>query len=335
MATDRDLGVAVVRAARGAGIPLASAWEMTAATGVRGLRLAREAGPFAAFLLTESHPAACAVLRQNAAAHPNVRVQDWDAREPPAEGPFDYVDLDPYGSPVPFVRAALVSVRTGGVLAVTATDMMVLAGAQPAACRRRYGAEPVRGRLGPEGGLRILLAYLAGAAQRAGRRLVPLLSYVRDHHVRVYARLVAAEGASDPVGRIDPGTWSGPDVGDRGPYGPLWLGRLFAPEIVDRLEVPPGAEHPVELRRLLGRFREESTVDVPFYYEANSLARALALARPPAMAELWAALGSAGYSSVRTHVRPSGFRTDAPRAVVAERTRELAAAQSQKARVRA
>lgn len=37
---------------------------------------------------------------------------------------FDCVDLDPYGSPSPFVDAAVQCVADGGLLMVTATDMV-------------------------------------------------------------------------------------------------------------------------------------------------------------------------------------------------------------------
>lgn len=39
---------------------------------------------------------------------------------------FDCVDIDPYGSPSPFVDAAVQCVADGGLLMVTATDMVSL-----------------------------------------------------------------------------------------------------------------------------------------------------------------------------------------------------------------
>ncbi len=334
MALDRDLGVAVVRALRAVGEGPARGWEMTAATGVRGLRLVGEAGPFREFLLTERHPAAYEVLDRNCRDRPTARAELRDAGELPPGRPFDYVDLDPYGSPLPFLATALGSVSSGGTVAVTATDLMVLAGAQPAVCRRLYGAEPVRGRLGPEGGLRILLSAMASEARRAGRRIDPRLAYVRDHHVRAYVTVRTDGDLPDPIGRIDPAWWDGPALGQGGPFGPLWLGPLFDRAFVAHLEVPATAEHPGKLAALLERFRDESGVDRPFYFEANELARAARLERPPGMRDLGEALRRSGYRWARTHARPSGFRTDAPRAEVEAIARGLAA-QSQKARVRA
>ena len=322
MAADRDLAVAFVRAFARVRPAPRTGWEMLAATGARGLRLVEETGAFGSFALTEANPEAFRVLSANARGRPGVTVHSADSRSAVPGGPFDYVDLDPYGTPVPFARTALDAVATGGVLAVTATDMMVLAGVQPGACERRYGARPVRGRLGPEGGLRILLAFLARSADERGRCVRPLLAYVRDHHVRAYLELRDGHGLA-PVGTIVPETWTGPPLGGGPPMGPLWLGPLFDPDLVAALEVPRTAARPREVATFLERVRAESKVDVPFYYEPNTLARAAGVPRPPALASLIEALVARGYRAGRTHARPEGFRTDADRTVVAEVVRAL------------
>ena len=328
MAGDRDLAVAFA-AAWGArvGRPLAG-WEATAATGVRGLRLVNESAAFERFLLTEANDEAVRVLRENATPWPAARVRLHDARHPPDGGPFDYVDLDPYGSPAPFVEAALAVLRPGGALAVTATDMMVLAGVQRGACQRRYGARPIRGRLGPEGALRILLAYLARAARDHGRRVRPLLAYVRDHHVRAYVEVADAlpNDSPDPIAVVRPDEWNGPTLGAGAPFGPLWLGPLFDPVLVGALTSPAIAARPAEVQRFLARLVEESAADVPFYFEANRLAAELSLPRPPALASMLAGLRAEGFRAARTHARAEGFRTDAPRSSVESLARRLAAA---------
>jgi len=323
MAGDRDLGVAFARALPHAPPPGRSGWEMTSATGVRGLRLLLESGAFGTFTFSESNPDACRVLRENVGRFAGGTVVEGDARKVPEGVPFDYVDLDPYGTPEPFVRTALASVRPGGVLAVTATDMMVLAGAQPSACWRRYGARPVRGRLGPEGGLRILLGYLSSQAEALGRSIRPKLAYAKDHYVRAYVEVTGRSTTPAPVDTIDPTRWSGPWIGDRGPYGPLWLGPLFDPELVVRLEVPEGAARPREVGDFISRLKEELLADRPFYFEANVLASRLALPEPAPLTAILEGLRSRGFRAARTHARPEGFRTDAPRPAVEELVRSL------------
>lgn len=323
MAGDRDLGVAFVRAR----FPPASAsgWEMLAATGVRGLRLLHEGEGFRSLLLTEAHPVAARVLVENARRYPGSRAVLADAHALPEEGPFDYVDLDPYGSPLALLGTAVSAVRPGGVLAVTATDLMVLAGAQPGACQRLYGARPVRGRLGPEGGLRILLAAVARTVHAEGRDLRPLLAYTRGHHLRAYLEVAGSENPyeASPVGVVDPATWEGPSLGPGGPFGPMWLGPLLDPALVAAMTVPPAAACPRETAAFLGRLQGEAGIDRPFYYEANVLAGSLGLRAPAARRAFLDALHSRGFRAAPTHARPEGFRTDAPRSVVEGIAREL------------
>lgn len=48
---------------------------------------------------------------------------------------FTAIDLDPYGGPNQFLDGAIQSIEDGGLLMVTATDMAVLAGNTPEACK--------------------------------------------------------------------------------------------------------------------------------------------------------------------------------------------------------
>lgn len=46
----------------------------------------------------------------------------------PGGGGWDFIDVDPFGSCLPFLEAAVAGVNDGGVLAVAATDLAVLCG---------------------------------------------------------------------------------------------------------------------------------------------------------------------------------------------------------------
>ncbi|MCI4336041.1 MAG: hypothetical protein L3K17_02440 [Thermoplasmata archaeon] len=318
MAPDRDLNVAFGHALG----HLGRGWEMMAATGVRGLRLAEESGALDALVLTDRRSEAITVLARNASQFnsPALGVVQHDAHAPLGRGVFDYVDLDPYGSPEPYLDAAFASLRAPGVLAVTATDMRVLAGAERGAAERRYGGVPIRGRLGPEAGLRLLLAHVAVRARGVNLTCQPLLAYMRDHHVRAYLRLdrgpAPTESEELPVATLDPADWPGPRLPAGGPYGPLWVGPLFDAHVVGSLRVPTTASRPEELGRTLERFQGELVADQPFFYESNVLAKEEHLDRPPAPDRLIDALRAHGWRAARTHARDGAFRTDAPRTEV-------------------
>lgn len=55
----------------------------------------------------------------------------------------DVVDLDPYGTAVPFLESAIQSLADGGLLAVTFTDMAVLCARKPHVCFYKYGGAPL------------------------------------------------------------------------------------------------------------------------------------------------------------------------------------------------
>jgi len=340
MALDRDLAVAVIARAREMGRPLRTGWEMLSATGVRAIRCAVESGPFESLVLSDQDPQALAVLERNIARHPGLglQVEARDAREARPPPAVDWVDLDPYGTPVPFLGAALGALGPGGLLGVAATDMPVLAGASAAACERRYGGRPVRGRLGPEGGLRLLLAYLERTAVARGRTVRPVVAYVGDHHVRAYVE-VRSRSASDPpspITTIDPERWEGPPLGGRGPFGPLWVGPLLDPSFVSGLRVPGTPAEPRRITAFIDRLRSECRADAPFYYEPNEICGHERLATPLSPEVFVERLHALGYAASRTHARPEGVRTPAPRSVVFALAREGdRAAQSQKERVRA
>ena len=328
MALDRDLNVAVVAAWASRAPAPRRGWEMLAATGARGLRVVHEAGGFASFDLTERDPEALQVLERNAAplGGDGARVQAYDARRALEPAAIDYVDLDPYGTPMPFLDAAFTALRPEGLLAVTATDTRVLAGVQAGVAERRYGGRPIRGRLGPESGLRLLLAAVARHAAARDRTVVPRLAYVGDHHVRAYLSVSARSGEDPglPIATIDPSHWTGPTLAGEGPYGPMWLGPLFDPEFIALLRVPTAPAEPRRLARLLAVLRSESRVDRPFYYETNVLAREIGLAEPPSPTALATELVGTGHRAAPTHARAGAFRTDAPREIVVACARALA-----------
>ncbi|MCI4345360.1 MAG: hypothetical protein L3K07_01175 [Thermoplasmata archaeon] len=327
MSLDRDIGVAVLTAWGRARNRKVAAWEMLAATGVRGLRLLVESRALESLDLTEANPAAFEVLSSNAAryAGQGAKAVHADALlEPPRAG-YGYVELDPYGSPLPFLASAIRALAPDGLLGVTATDLMVLAGPQPAVCERKYGAHPLHGWLGPEGGLRILLATLSRAARKAQRGFRPRLAYVLGHHLRVYAELPPGGGAVlDPIHLVPGDPTTGPTLGGTGPFGPLWTGPIFDQEFLSTLGVPSTAAEPRPLARLLARWREEREADTPFAYEPNRVAAALGLPKPPPLGSLLEELRARGFLAARSHLTASAFRTTAPREEVEAAAREVA-----------
>ncbi len=56
----------------------------------------------------------------------------------------EIIDLDPYGSAMPLIDSAILSVKNGGMLCVTFTDMTVLCGNYPETTYYKYGTIPYK-----------------------------------------------------------------------------------------------------------------------------------------------------------------------------------------------
>jgi tRNA (guanine26-N2/guanine27-N2)-dimethyltransferase len=234
---------------------------------------------------------------------------------------FDFVDLDPFGSPTPFLDSALRAVRRKGFLGITATDTGVLCGAYRNACRRKYLAEPLRGELCHEVGLRILIGTVVRYAAKYDLGVKVLLAYYRDHYFRVFLKVVngarkADESLSmmgylwqDESGKFDYSRSFLPNA--PGAAGPLWLGSLKDDAFVQSLhelslEHPLGDPKTTEFLSLLS-----SELDVPFYYDTHSLAKRTGVGIPKIQV-LIDELMSRGYRTTRTHFSPTSIKTEAP-----------------------
>ena len=80
---------------------------------------------------------------------------------------YSVIDLDPYGSAVPFIDGAVQAVQDNGLLCITCTDMAVLAGSQSDACWSKYGGMSLpNSPFCHELALRILLQTIQTSANR-------------------------------------------------------------------------------------------------------------------------------------------------------------------------
>jgi len=100
--------------------------------------------------------------------------------------PFDYIDIDPFGTPVYFLDSAVKSLARNGILAVTATDTAALSGTAPKACLRKYWATPLKNFMMHELGLRILIRRIQLTAASYDKALTPIYSYSKLHYMRVF-----------------------------------------------------------------------------------------------------------------------------------------------------
>lgn len=315
MSFNRDVSVMLLRALGRERITVGDAM---AATGSRSVRIANEV-PGSEVVANDISSDAMPWIEENIRLNglSNCEASNRDMHVLFSERSFDYVDLDPFGSPMPFLQSAIRGCGRRGILAVTATDMAPLAGAHAVKCRRRYQCEPIRGYMCHEGGLRILMCNVARELAKFDRGMTPLLSFFADHYYRTYIRIDEGAKAADATlaklgfMRYDMETMersSSPVMDADHRLGPFWLGPLHDQEILSRMS-PEGMADERRCVKYLDLWRNELD-DQVFVYDVSELSSHLKMS-PPRIAEFVDLLKQHGRASL-THFSPTEFMTDIP-----------------------
>ena len=318
MAVNRDLSAIVLSKWPR---PLGSLLDGLAATGAWGIRMALEVGAEHLALNDRSRDAT-QLIREN--LHRNGLIADVRTGDLSAylgERRYDFVDIDPFGPPAPFLGAAFGAAKESSGIGITATDTAVLCGTYPNACVKRYGARPLRSAQGAEIGLRILLGYCHRLAAERGSQIQPIFAFSAEHFLRIYV-LVESGSGSGSIGhlvRVGPGRFIVASGADRATIGPLWLGPLGDAAVLRRLQ--PSAWTSVASARLLSLLKAECEMP-PFFVTTDELA-AGERHSPPRLDRFIEGLQEIGYRATRTHFHPRGVKTDAPSQDIVRMFREL------------
>ncbi len=292
-----------------------------AGTGARGIRLANEIGGNFSIFMNDKNPLAYDLIQKNVALNKleDIVTKQMDLNILLSEKHFDYIDIDPFGSPVKFIDAAFLSIRRDGMLAITATDTAPLCGTYAKTCLRRYGARTFRTSYGHEIGLRILLGYCAREAVKYDIGVHPEVVHYSDHYFRLYLTInkgaKRADKCLDNIGYIhhdiktDRGEVLSFDNPMKGSMGPLWVGKLFNRSFLNKIEPKPHFRTIKRLEKSLHLWIEEADAP-PTYYEINDLASS-ARVSPPKIASIIEKLKESGFFASRTHFSPTGLKTDA------------------------
>ncbi|KAJ8901065.1 hypothetical protein NDN08_004925 [Rhodosorus marinus] len=331
--------------------------EGLSATGLRSIRYKKEIEGLGKVIANDIDDTAYEAIRRNIALNDGVEVDAsmMDAVEimmkhRTKQTQFHIVDLDPYGSASVLLDSAVQAVADGGMLCVTCTDGPVLGGNSPEVCMYRYGAMSMKGSsFVHELALRIIMASIQRDANRYQRVVEPVLCVFIDFYFRLFIRVhdkkvelktsplrvgmlyqclgcysyevqpLGAKGSKGSVraARVCVGS-SCQHCGK--PYtmtGPVWIDRLYDPEVVKRLHTSLEDEEATKslkmkdrVKALLGVVLEELP-DVPFYYNMPSMIHALNANSIP-LSAMFAALASHGYRVSQAHTNPNACKTNAP-----------------------
>jgi tRNA (guanine26-N2/guanine27-N2)-dimethyltransferase len=239
------------------------------------------------------------------------------------------VDIDPFGTPIPFVDAAIQGTRN--LLCVTATDTAPLCGAHFESGVRSYSAVPRNTEYHAEMGVRILLSALVRTAARYDVAVTPLLTHATNHYVRTYLELDrgarVANAAVDQLGSVyhcehclrretDPGLLADapaecPNCGHGiQTAGPVWLGPTHEDGFVAAVGECVSDEMGTASRASDLLATLEAELAVPTHYDQHRLCKRWG-EPAPAMDGFLDDLRAAGYEASRTHYGGTTFKTTA------------------------
>ena len=261
---------------------------------------------------------------------------------------FDVVDVDPFGSPVPYLDSAVRALRNHGVLAATATDLAPLCGVHAKACVRKYGGKPLRTEYCQELAVRLLAGFVAATAAKQDIGIRVLFSHSTDHYIRVYADIgygaKKADASLKQMGYVlhcfnclhrettlrpfDLRIEKCPECGGKMDWaGPLWLGKIFDKlfcELMAEENRHMALRNSIKIAHLLSVAIDEAEAP-PTYYVLDKISNKLSLS-VPSVATMLRALCDNGFQAVPTHFNSRGVKTNAPALAIKNLLREAVSA---------
>lgn len=220
-------------------------------TGIRALRMEREVrweGLDVEIVANDRDPKTIENASENTELNDSsVLLTNQDLTTLLAHERYDYIDIDPFGSPVNFIDPAVRSILNGGIISVTATDTAALTGSIPRVALRRYGAHLFKTYFMHEVSARVLMGYVTRVAASRDLSATPLYFYSSDHFVRGYVKMEKGAKKTDEnvknIGYLSNDEPDKPRVLNwrgviekklsREILGPLWTGTLSDSRIID------------------------------------------------------------------------------------------------------
>ena len=286
---------------------------------------------------------------------PGVEFRNEDSRQVLLSSGWQWIDIDPFGSPVPFLDSAMQSSARRAVMEITATDTAALTGSSASACLRRYGAKIRTDQMAHDSALRLLMATVARTAAQHDRCIIPLLSSWDSHHLRVSVKVhrsiqsanlleenlgwrVASPTQEELQAASEAGLHPQGDApeqpfcllpfsypirrDDKRVSGPLWTGPLFDSEVLSSMTMERaielcGEDAEPAVRHWTG---EAELAETPSLIMTDMLPKYCDVGGPPRIIKLVAGLQAAGFRAAIARWGAPAIRTDAPWPVVLKAT---------------
>ncbi len=307
--------------------------EGLAGTGIRGFRvyneLVKEKNIPIEVIINDVDETACELLKYNhrEIGEPremkiycedyNYLLHKYKREKENIKKHIDIIELDPYGTPMPFVATTAQYLKgKNGLLIASATDQAPLYGKQRESALRKYASWLKKTKFSPEIGTRTLIYAIGKEFTIFSKNIEPLFAIVYDGFIKIIARVqkgkLKANKFWTQIGFLE--------YDPENPYksrlvqatnfqnpekeyiGPTWIGTLaneeFCQEMLNALkstEIKRGNKRALE--RFLKWLIEGA--DMPLYIDINDIAKQLKK-QPPPMEEIVEKLNQKGIRATRT-----------------------------------
>ncbi|HNS24445.1 MAG TPA: tRNA (guanine(10)-N(2))-dimethyltransferase [Methanobacteriaceae archaeon] len=318
-------------------------------SGIRGIRYGKEVSGVDGVVINDVNPLAVSLARDNSLENglDNVTVCQMDANLllRLCKGKFNVVDIDPFGTPSPFIDSVAVNLPRNSMLAVTATDTSALCGTYPEPCIRKYGSNSLKTEYCHENGLRILAGYLSLSFARYRKFLTFKFSHSTEHYLRLYATISKGAKKTDKSLKNMGYIAHCPSCLNRQVYrgmapivdvkctrcnhlmrvaGPLWCGDIQDSDFISGM-IEKSSELVLNQEKnaikLLELCKAESGAP-PTFYDIHTICSKLKISAPP-LKDLLDRLKAEDHMATPTHFTPTGIKTSAPLEVVESLVEDL------------
>lgn len=234
---------------------------------------------------------------------------------------FDFIDIDPYGSPNFLLDLAINKIGDEGILVITATDTAPLAGTYHSTCIRKYWAKPMLCPQKHEIGLRILARKVQLIGIQSNKALIPVLSYHFEHYYRIFFRIkrgkIICNKLFDQMGEVFYDKKTGNfGIFDKNNFkdnkmetaGELFLGDLQDKKTIS--EMIKICEDDSEEKKFLEKIFEESKLNLVGYYDVHDICEKNKF-KPKKTKDIIDELISKKFLAVKVHTNLYGIRTNA------------------------
>ena len=298
-----------------------------AASGVRGIRLLKEVNGIEKVVFNDANPESVELIKKNLELNKipkekyEIENKDCNLLFLERKREFDFIDIDPFGSPVNFLPNVWSALKKDASIAVSATDTGALSGSFKSTCENRYGVRAEKTDFFKEFGISTLIQAVVRELAKHEISFSPVFSHTQHYFRVVGLTQKSKEKTHNNLKNVSlvsycPECYS-KEIGvmEKCPnctgmnkiIGPAWAGETKDSKFCDDV-----------LKDMISRgfkdtkdiYKCTQEIDEPFYYDIHKICKNLK-SEVPKLSDFFEKMEKNGFQISRTHLSDLGFKTDA------------------------